>query len=489
MSASSRRFVTFPVALAIAVLGGAAGAQPLPSAPGVAAKAAGEAEARAHFKRGDDFRDDKAWSEALSEYRQSHSFVKTKGAMANIALCLRQLGEYDEALDAYEALRREFPKLPAKMEAEVAPAMAELQGLVGTLVVTGDAPAGASLFIDDRLRGTLPLAAPLRLRRGHHALRVVKEGFAPIVAGFDIAAGKENVIPLEAKSREGRLRVSEKHNWVLEVEVDGKVVGKTPWEGLVAPGDHAVRVHGFVRSRDLAECTTAEPGTPEPPPGTLDRAEMASPTATASVKAYEVTSRPLAAEDLDASLRIEATPADAAVAIDGKAVSQGNWLGRLPLGAHRVEITARGFMPVTRAVRLERRQQREIQIDLAREPRLGVWGPKRNAAVGGAYALGAAGITAGTVTGIEAIVKNDAIKAHCDVTGILCPKSQRAAADTATSFATASTVSLVVGGAGLVLGTALVIWYRPDEPRSGRSSAMVWSADVGLGRFELRGRF
>ena len=47
----------------------------------------------------------------------------------------------------------------------------------------------------------------------------------------------------------------------------------------------------------------------------------------------------------------------------------------------------------------------------------------------------------------------------------------------------------VRGGAGLVVRTALVIGYRPDGLRSGRSSAMGWGTGLGLGRFEFRGRF
>src|SRR5262249_31171530 len=161
------------------------------------------------------------WLEALGEFRKALARKRTRAVLVNEASCLRQLGRYDEALDVYEALRREFPVLPPKLEGKVALAIEEVRHLVGTLVIAGDGPAGASRFVADRRRGTLPLEAPLRLAAGPHTVRAEKEGFAPIAAGVVVEPTKETVAQLRAGAKHGRLRVSEKHNWVLDVEVDG----------------------------------------------------------------------------------------------------------------------------------------------------------------------------------------------------------------------------------------------------------------------------
>jgi hypothetical protein len=170
------------------------------------------------------------------------------------------------------------------------------------------------------------------------------------------------------------------------------------------------------------------------------------------------------------------------------------WKGRLPLGLHTVEITAPGFLPEERTVRLERRQQPDLQFSLA--PELGIvsWRPKRNSALGATFALGAAGITAGAATGVAALVTIGDVRSQCNLARSRCPTTQEAGASLATSLATASTVSLVVGGAGLVTGTLLFVWYRPYErpPRrsaGARAPAAAWSAGVGPGRFEVEGRF
>ena len=113
---------------------------------------------------------------------------RTRAAAVYEASCLRQLGRYDEALTTYEALRREFPVLSPTQEAQVAPAIEELRGLVGTLVVTGDAPAGALLFIDEEVgdAGRCPCQRRSGCRTGSHTVRAVVEGFEPLVLRVEV---------------------------------------------------------------------------------------------------------------------------------------------------------------------------------------------------------------------------------------------------------------------------------------------------------------
>jgi hypothetical protein len=488
------RNIVIAPALALAVLallGRAAWAEEAPPggppAPSAASDAEAEADARAHFKRAEAHFDKQQWREALAEYGKSLARKKTRGAMASAAECLKALGQYDDALDQLDALRRAFPVLPAKMEAKVAPAIAELQGKVGTLVVAGDAPAGATLLVDGRARGKLPLTAPLRLSAGSHAVQVDKEGFDPITATVEVAPRRETVAKLQAKSRLGRLRVSEKHNWALEVEVDGAVVGHTPWEGPVAAGDHEVRLHGFVRLDALAECAAPETGaTATRAPGP-DVAEMGSSRATTTVRLYDVTSLALGADDLDASLRIEPTPAFATVTVDDKVVGRGTWEGRLPLGPHTVEVSAGGFLPVRREVRLERRKQPDLHVELARPPAGASRRAARIAGAGVGFGASAVGLAVFAVEGARALAAINAVKSRCYPS---CPTSEQANVDAASTLGNTSTVGLVVAGAGAVTGTLVLLLVRPDDRRPDAARApRAWSVAAGLGRLEIGGRF
>ena len=225
-----------------------------------AAPAPPDAEARAHFKAGSEYFERGDYREAYDEFRKTMALKRTRAVLGFAASSLRQMGRYDEALDRYEEIVRDYPNLPRDFKTKVDTAIADLQGLVGTLSVAGDAPAQAALFVDDRPRGQLPLAAPIRVAQGIHAILVQKEGFEPIAGSIEVKPGTMNTVTLVAKSKQGRLEVDEKRNWPMAVELDGQDVGVTPWRGFVTPGEHRVRLHGFMPLDALAECSAPEAG-------------------------------------------------------------------------------------------------------------------------------------------------------------------------------------------------------------------------------------
>jgi hypothetical protein len=469
--------------LALALLGFDAGAAP-PAPPGKAPRAAvssDEAEARDHFDKGVAHFDKQEYREALEEFRKSLELKKTRNAMGYAASCLKQLGQYDDALDQYEEMRREYPKLPAKTEETVAADMAELAGLVGTLGVKGDAPPGASLIIDDRLRGRLPLEKPLRLSVGRRVVRVEKEGFEPITMTVDVKAGQENVAELVAKSKKGRLVVSEMHNWALHVEVDGKEVGVTPWQGLLDLGEHRVQLRGFMGVGALVACEA-------PATAATEGAKVASSTETAVVKLYEETRVVLRAEVEDASLRVESTPKGATVKIDSKEVGKAPWSGWLSLGEHVIEVSTRGFVSAKQTVQLERRKQRELSVVLEREPDReaelrAAW--MMTIRVGLPYVVGAVGLGMFAVAGGLALDKANRLKAYCPDQH--CPSTQTSTLYDVSILGTVSTVGLVVAGLGAVVGTTVLLLTPPEGGKRPAGSSV--SAGVGLGSFEIKGRF
>src|SRR5262249_16597318 len=147
---------------------------------------------------------------------------------------------YDEALEMFEALLREFPSLPADDRNIAEKAILELRALVGRIDLVG-AESGASVVIDGRQRGSIPIE-PVRVSVGSHLLRVSKEGFVPFETQVQVTGGQ--AVRVEAKlgalTRGGRLRVTESSGKSVDVVVDNVVVGKTPWEGTLAVGGHVV---------------------------------------------------------------------------------------------------------------------------------------------------------------------------------------------------------------------------------------------------------
>lgn len=375
--------------------------------------------------------------------------------------------------------------------------MAALKTRVGTLVVAGDTPPGASVFVDDRLRGTLPLSAALRVGVGGHVVRLEKDRFDPIVATVDISARRESTVLLRATAKKGRLVIGESHGWALQVELDGKDVGVTPWEGAVETGDHQVKLKGFVGLAALTECAAPDVGAGGTPKAATDGAKVESAAVTASVRLYEVTPVALGAEERDASLRLESTPSRATVSIDSRVVGQTPWEGRLGLGEHAIDLNAAGFFPATQRVQLVRHKQRELQIVLEREPDTARLHKIRVVGPGVSYGVGALGLGVFAVTGGLALTAVKELETECPDHS--CFRSEHPKITRAATLGTVSTMGLVVGSLGLVAGTTVILLTRPpdEKPRpSGRvalsrPTGPSWNAGLGLGlgRFTVEGTF
>lgn len=238
MADVSRAFLTACAVLALSAHGEAA--PPPGPAPEHRAAAASRFEAGKKLVRAG------AWAAALAEFLESRRRYPTWSATFNAAICLQELGRHAEALDAYEAVLREFPdKLPAATKDTVQRAVLTLRGRVGTIALDESEP-GAVISVDGVVHGEHPLVAPLRVATGSHVVRVYKEGFEPFEVRLDVAARQTAHVQarLHAVVRGGRLRVAEQAGREVQVLVDNNVVGQAPWEGPVAAGEHLVALRG-----------------------------------------------------------------------------------------------------------------------------------------------------------------------------------------------------------------------------------------------------
>ncbi|HEY8077103.1 MAG TPA: PEGA domain-containing protein [Labilithrix sp.] len=324
-----------------------------PSAPTATTPAAPEPtaakkeEAKQRFERAMALFDKKAWDAALAEFLESRAAYPTRSNTQNAGICLRNLNRFDEALDMFEALLKEFPNLSASDRAAVEKEVAELQQLVGTIEIRTE-EKGAQIAVDGRDRGQTP-SWPLRVSAGSHTVRVFKEGLQPFEKRVEVA-GRQNVVvdaKLEALGQSGRLSVTEDGSKVADVVVDNVVVGKTPWQGLVGVGDHVVFLRG--------------------------EGNLGTQPAAASVRTNQVTPIVLALEPLECPLKVEPTPNGATVAIDGVVVGAGVWDGRLRKGRHKIEAAQNGFLPQEKSIELAPAKPERIAFALERDPNSPLW--------------------------------------------------------------------------------------------------------------------
>lgn len=332
---------------------GAPGAPPAPTEPPAASEDSGPSEAtkqeaRAHFEKGLALFNEGAWAAALAEFLLSRELYPRRAATNNAAIALRKLQRFDEALAMFEVLLRDFPNLPPNEKVVAQRAMAELSGLVGTIEISGAEP-GAAIVISGQTRGEYPPATPIRVAAGTHLVRVFKEGFEPSETRIDVAGGQTARVSakLRVLAQSGRLKVTERTGKAVDVVVDNAVVGQAPWEGILGVGNHTVVLRG--------------------------KGKIGTQPAVAPVKSQELTLLTLIAEDLDASVRVDPTPAGATVAVDSVSVGRGVWLGRLKTGPHKIEVIADGFVSETRNVQLDRGEREVVTVALERDPDAIVW--------------------------------------------------------------------------------------------------------------------
>ncbi len=309
-----------------------------------------KAEAARHFERGLALFDQSLWDPALAEFTRSIELFPTRAATRNAALCLTKLGRADEAVERFEQLVA-FPNVSQDDKDLAGQQLRVLLASLGAIEVRAAEP-GATIIIDGRQRGTTGAAKPMRVGLGTHAVRVYKEGFEAFEQRVEVASGQAKVVEarLVRLSLVGRLRVNEQAGRALDVVLDGLVVGKTPWEGAVAPGEHSVILRG--------------------------EGALGTQPVTLPVAGNQTTPITLQAEELSATLRIEPSPAGAQVAIDGVQVGRGLWEGRLRAGAHRVEVGAEGFVAQLSQVELHAGKRDVARVVLERDPDSPLWGRK-----------------------------------------------------------------------------------------------------------------
>lgn len=350
------------VACAIACLLLAAPLRAAPPTEAIPAEGDAKESARVHFEEGKRLLDRGLTDAALAEFLLSREKFPTRGNTYNAALALRKLGRLDEALDLFKAFLREFPPSNDEEKRSVEREVVELEALMGEVEITATL-RGATVTIDDRPRGTTPLAGPVRVSAGTHVLRVTAPDALPYEQRFEIIGKAHLRIAAELRplGENGKLSVREEHNGSFEVVVDGTVVGKTPYEGRMPIGDHTVLLRGD--------------------------AHMGSEPALASIRTHQVTALVLAAEKLDSKVMLLPTPKSARLFVDGVPVGSGTWEGRLRPGAHTFEADAPGYFRSKRESTLPAATLR-VSLPLERDPRSPYWPPSQRAKAFGEIDLG-----------------------------------------------------------------------------------------------------
>jgi hypothetical protein len=282
--------------------------------------------------------------QALDHFLRSRATYPSAKNTVDAALCLDRLGRYDEALELYEdAAARFAAELDEQDRRGLNQATAALLGRVGGLQISAN--VAGSLVIDGRPRGVLPIALPVRVLPGRHGVRVIKDGYLSFETSVEVRAGATTHLDahLTRLVRAGGLRIEDPASEGAEIVVDGAVVGRSPWEGTLAPGEHAVQSRTTERVSRPSRGLVVEGQT------TLVR---------------------LRAEPVGCTAVLQVEPSTAALAIEDVPVGKARWEGVLPAGSFRVRATEEGYFPDERLVRIAPGQGcvQRVQLRLGVDP-------------------------------------------------------------------------------------------------------------------------
>ncbi|MCU0662415.1 MAG: PEGA domain-containing protein [Myxococcota bacterium] len=135
-----------------------------------------EKEARTQYRQGIELYEAGQFEQASVAFERAYELRPSFKILWNLAQAENELGHFAAARIAYSRYLEEGgSEVPADRRKEALAELERLAALVGSLAVEGGKD-GASLFVDGRNRGVLPLESPLLLDLGDHEVEIRDEG-------------------------------------------------------------------------------------------------------------------------------------------------------------------------------------------------------------------------------------------------------------------------------------------------------------------------
>jgi hypothetical protein len=179
---------------------------------------------------------------ALAEYRRAYEQSNDPRLLYDMALCERNVGAYVRTRDLLQRYKRESgATLSPDERAGIDAALSSIHNLVG-LVKLSVNEADAAVTVDGETVGTTPLAEPLFVDLGKHAVTATKPGFTTAEQSVDVAGGAEVSVALELVAREPFAHLVVAAEDAATVVIDGQTAARGRFDGRLAAGNHHVSV-------------------------------------------------------------------------------------------------------------------------------------------------------------------------------------------------------------------------------------------------------
>lgn len=141
------------------------------------------------IEQGLDLRRQHRDEEALQRFQDAYQIGHSAQALAQIALAEQALGRFALAeLHLQQALAIRADPWIASRQPQLQQALVSMGSLLGTVELQGGV-AGAQVFVNGELRGTLPQAARIRARAGTAVIEIRAQGYLPIQRQVVVSVG------------------------------------------------------------------------------------------------------------------------------------------------------------------------------------------------------------------------------------------------------------------------------------------------------------
>ncbi|MBI4510122.1 MAG: PEGA domain-containing protein [Deltaproteobacteria bacterium] len=212
-------------------------------------------EAATRFERGVKLFEAGDFSAALAEFEAIYRLTGRYEVLYNVGVTQKKLFRYGDAVRTLERyLADGGARIPPARRSEVESELAEVRALVAEVIVKVPGPP-AQVEVDGRDVGTTPLAHPILVGPGKHALKASRAGEVPAEKMIDVVSGARVEVELAPSPPEkivttAKLTVSSKPPGA-RLSIDGQNVGIEPWSGELEAGGHEVVGHleGYAKAR------------------------------------------------------------------------------------------------------------------------------------------------------------------------------------------------------------------------------------------------
>lgn len=185
----------------------------------------------------------------------------------------------------------------------------------------------------------IPVGAWLPLDPGHHVLEASAAHYEAPSKDLLVAEASRKTIQLELTpvrrpSTTGSLAVSS-DNGAAKLFIDGKRVGDLPWRGRLPPGRYSLKAKGKKASSSIMRV---------------------------DVELGKRTQVVLELKQQTGSLEVTSIYPAASIYVDGNLVGQGNYLGQVATGKHKINVVLKGYYPSVRHADVEVGKPAKVRV-------------------------------------------------------------------------------------------------------------------------------